>query len=160
MISFDTAFENLKLIQTEFKDFCEKHGEASEADTRVKLIDRILLDVCGIPESNIKREWHSDSGYSDYIIEVLGKQQIIIEAKREGESFLFPQDNRSRTLKINGPILSSASIKQALLQVRSYCDDLGIRYAIATNGYSWIIFRAIKENGSWKDASARIFSSR
>jgi hypothetical protein len=159
MSNFDTAFEKIKKIQTDFKQFCESYGEASEADTRVKLIDKILIEVCGWPESNIKREEHSDSGYSDYILDVFGKKMVIVEAKKEGKTFLFPQDNKSKTLKVSGAILSDQNIKNVIKQVRGYCDDLGVRYAIATNGYSWIIFRAIKENGSWKDGNARIFSS-
>ncbi len=43
------------------------------------------------------------------------------------------------------------------MQVRGYCDDAGIRYAIATNGYAWLVFRAIREDVAWRDGSARIF---
>jgi hypothetical protein len=159
MINIDESLSNLSKIENEFKDFCDAHGGASEADTRVKLIDKILTKVCGWPESNLTREVHSESGYSDYILDLNGKPSIVVEAKRVGDSFLFPQDNRSRSLKINGAILTSKNIKEAIVQVRSYCDDNGIRYAIATNGYSWIVFRAIKENGSWKEGYARIFPS-
>ncbi len=159
MNDFDKAFEKLKKIKAEFEDFCNHYGEVSEADTRVNLIDKILIDVCRWPESNIKRETHSDSGYSDYFLEALGKKIIIVEAKREGNSFLFPLTSKSKSLKLTGGVLSDKNIREVILQVRNYCDDLGVRYAIATNGYSWIIFRAIKENGSWKDGFARVFSS-
>jgi hypothetical protein len=159
MPSFDASFDQIKEIQKDFQAFCNEFGKASEADTRVKVIDRILVDVLGWPESSLKRETHSHSGYSDYILSVFGKPLITVEAKREGEAFEFPQGNKNKTLKLSGPILSNTEIKEAITQVRSYCDDLGIRYAIATNGYSWIIFRAIKENGSWRDGTARLFTS-
>ncbi|MEO6611401.1 MAG: hypothetical protein ABIT05_04685 [Chitinophagaceae bacterium] len=90
MIDFDKSYGNLKVIESDFKEFCSRFGEASEADTRVKLIDKILVDVCGWPESNIKRETHSESGYSDYFLDVFGKKHIILEAKKEGQAFLFP----------------------------------------------------------------------
>ena len=64
-----------------------------------------------------------------------------------------------KSLKISGALFTAVEVKKAIHQVRGYCDDQGIRYAIATNGYSWIIFRAIKEDGSWKEGYARIFPS-
>jgi len=44
------------------------------------------------------------------------------------------------------------------MQVRGYCDDAGIRYAIATNGFAWIVFRAIREDMPWKEGHAVVFS--
>ncbi len=147
MIDIDASLNALKKIIVEFQLFCEKEGRVSEADTRVKLIDRILVDVCGWPESNLKREYHSDSGYSDYILSVHGKPLVTVEAKNEGEAFVLPSGDKMKSLRLNGAILTDTTIKKAIVQVRGYCDDLGIRYAIATNGYSWIIFRAINVDG-------------
>lgn len=154
----EESFEALKQIILEFENFYKEKGKISESDTRAKVIDKILTDVCGWPENNIQRELHSESGYSDYILTALGKPIIIVEAKKNGEAFVLPF-GKNKSLKINGPILSNNNIKSSIQQVRAYCDDLGVRYAIATNGYAWIIFRAIKENGSWKEGYAKIFGS-
>ena len=35
----------------------------------------------------------------------------------------------------------------------------GIRPAIVTNGYAWIVFRAIREDMPWRNGLARVFSS-
>ena len=78
MNDFDKSYEALKKLQNEFKDFCNRYGEVSEADTRVNLIDKILVQICRWPESNIKRETHSDSGYSDYFLDAFGKKQIVV----------------------------------------------------------------------------------
>ena len=49
----DTNLAALDTIISEFKTFIHQHGGASETDTRVKVIDRILKDVCG---------WHEIAG--------------------------------------------------------------------------------------------------
>ena len=42
----------------------------------------------------------------------------------------------------------------------AYCDDQSIRYAIATNGHAWIVFRAVRDdNIAWKKGQARVFPS-
>ena len=83
MVDIDSAFSKLKEIAQEFRNFCENEGKVSESDTRVKLIDKILIEVCGWPETNIKRESHSDSGFSDYILTVNGKPCALNELAGE-----------------------------------------------------------------------------
>jgi len=114
------------------------------------------VQVCGWPEVAISREDHVESGFIDYVLKVQNRPYVSVEAKREGITFTFPQTS-SRTLKLSGSLLSDEAIKDVIGQVRGYCDDAGIRYAIATNGYAWIIFRAIREDMPWRNGSARIF---
>ena len=152
----DSALEELKKITEEFKSFVEGRGTVSEADTRVKLIDRIMVQVCRWPEASIVREEHVNSGYVDYILRVQNRPYVSVEAKKEAVAFTFPQTS-SRTLKLSGSVLSDKEIKEAVMQVRGYCDDKGIRYAIATNGYAWIVFRAIREDMPWRNGNARIY---
>jgi len=156
MIEPDVALDALKDIIKEFETFVENRGSVSEADTRVKLIDRILVEVCGWPEEAIAREEHVESGFIDYSLSIQTRRYVAVEAKREGVAFTFPETS-ARSLKISGSILTDPTIKKALIQVRQYCDDSGIRYAIATNGYAWIVFRAIREDMPWRDGTARIF---
>ena len=158
MTNPDSALSLLKQIIQEFAPFVAERGSVSEADTRVKLIDKILLQVCGWPENAIAREEHVDSGRIDYSLVVQARRYIAIEAKREGIAFTFPETS-SRTLKLSGSLLTDKEIQKAIVQVRGYCDDAGIRYAIATNGYAWIVFRAIREDVPWRDGNARIFPS-
>jgi predicted type IV restriction endonuclease len=139
----DTGLEILHSIVEEFASFVSDKGRVSEADTRVKLIDRILTEICGWPEEALAREEHVESGFIDYSLTVQGRRYLAVEAKREGLAFVLPATT-SRTLKLSGAILTDKEVREAIAQVRSYCDDGGIRYAIATNGYSWIVFRAIQ----------------
>jgi hypothetical protein len=155
----DAGLAVLNALIGEFAEFCAGEGSVSEADTRAKLIDAILKDVCGWPEHSIVREQKTDSGFMDYVVSVPSRGKImVVEAKREGSAFTLPQGS-ARSLKLSGAILTAPAIRDAISQVRGYCDDAGIRYAIATNGYAWIVFRAIRDDMPWRDGNARVFHS-
>lgn len=152
----DSALIALKQVIQEFAAFVAGRGSVSEADTRVKLIDRVLVQVLGWPEEVITREEHVESGFIDYSLVVQTRRYVAVEAKKGGVAFAFPETS-SKTLKLSGPLLTDRAISNAITQVRGYCDDAGIRYAIATNGNAWIVFRAIREDLPWRQGNARIF---
>lgn len=154
----DSAFKAIQRIRVEFSDFAINTPIPTEADTRANLIDRILTEVCGWPEQLVRREEHVSAGYIDYTLLVRSRPYVAVEAKKTGVTFTLPTTS-SRTLKLAGPILTDKAVAAALKQVRSYCDDGGIRYGIATNGHAWIIFRAIREDMSWRDGHAHVFQS-
>jgi hypothetical protein len=154
----DLALDVLRGVIREFAAFVSAEGAASEADTRAKLIDKVLIQVCGWPEDSVKREERVDRGLIDYTLSLQGRRYLAVEAKKEGVSFKFPQTS-AKSLKLSGALLTDKPIAEAILQVRGYCDDGAIRYAIATNGYAWIVFRAIREDTPWREGHARIFQS-
>jgi hypothetical protein len=154
----DNAFKAIQQIRVEFSDFAINTPAPTEADTRANLIDRILTEVCGWPEQLIRREEHVSVGYIDYTLLIRSRPYVAVEAKKTGVSFTLPTTS-SRTLKLPGPILTDKPVADALKQVRSYCDEGGIRYGITTNGHAWIIFRAIREDMSWRDGHAHVFHS-
>jgi predicted type IV restriction endonuclease len=159
MLKADVARDALLSIREDFKAFCEQHGQVTEADTRAQVIDRILTEVCGWPEGQIVREPHVDRGFMDYCLVAQGRKYVAVEAKREGVPFSIPIGKRQRNLAINGTLLTDVPIKEAIEQVRGYCDDGGIRYAVATNGYAWVVFRAIREDMPWRKGHAKVFAS-
>ena len=154
----DTGLSVLKAAIAEFRSFCDAMGAASETDTRVKLIDRVLKEVLGWPEEAIVREKNIEGDFLDYMFIVRNRPLVAVEAKKEGVTFKVPVTSR-RTLKLNGTLVSDKEVKAAIDQARSYCDDHGIRYAIATNGYAWIVFRAVRDDMPWREGSARVFAS-
>lgn len=160
MSSPDDALIRFRAIAQEFAVFCSSHGRVSETDTRVKFIDRVLKEVCCWPEAMISREDRVDSGYADYCLAVRGRPLIVVEAKREGDAFVFPTDPARRSLKLNGALMTEASVRAAIEQVRAYCDDRGVRYAVATNGYAWIAFRAVRDDMPWREGRAKIFPTK
>lgn len=156
----DTGRKNLRGIIDEFKTFCDGRGTVSEADTRAKVITKVLRDVLFWPENEIDREPVSDIGRLDYRLRVNGKHQVVVEAKRQDIAFTVPVDGFRKTYTIGGALCSDRPTKEAIHQVREYCDEEGIRYAIATNGHAWIVFRAIRDdNIGWKKGHARVFVS-
>ena len=156
----DDALQVLKEVTAEFADFCKCAGDVSEADTRVKVIDRILTQVLGWPEGQIRRETHvPETGYMDYSMEVRGRRYVTVEAKREGKTFVFAGQGKRRHLRISGSLLTQPDVKVAVEQVHGYCTEQGIRYAVATNGYSWVVFRAIREDMPWRDGQAVVYAS-
>src|SRR5689334_1051700 len=124
----DDGLTSLRRIAVDFEHFCQSNGAASEADTRSKLIDGILFDVLGWVEAEVTREEYVKPGFMDYSIRVRNRPFIVIEAKREGESFVLPAGITHRSLKIGGALLSEQSVRDAVTQVRQYCDDAGVRY--------------------------------
>lgn len=155
----DQALERLKGIVASFAAFIAEKGRVSEADTRVKLIDRILKEVCLWPETELSREDRVSSGYTDYQLRVRRMPYVVVEAKREGIAFVLPNRTTYRSPSLNGALVTDPHVKEAIIQVRQYCDDQGVKFAIATNGYAWIVFRAIRDDMPWREARARIFPS-
>jgi hypothetical protein len=159
MVGPDEGLETLRRIAAEFSDFCQRAGSVTESDTRAKVITQILVGVCGWPEPSITREEHSSRGYLDYVLRVLGKRAIAVEAKREGIPFIFPTGHHQRSLKLSGALLTQAPVREAIEQVWGYCSESGIRFAVASNGYAWIVFRAVRDDMPWREGHARIFPS-
>jgi predicted type IV restriction endonuclease len=92
---------------------------------------------------------YSKAGFLDYELS-RGIPLLVFEAKAEGEAFVIPYRKRAgaQSLKISGSLEKNKTIRAALEQTHDYCGDRGIRYGVTTNGYSFIIFRAITEGVS------------
>lgn len=131
----------------------------TEADTRAKLIDRILRECLGWTEAQIQRELHHESGFSDYVLSQ-NRPVLVVEAKRENEDFsatteLSRRDYALATLRAKG-----GPLHQAIEQARSYADDEGVEFAVATNGRVWAVFRALSLPGApWRKGRFVIFRS-
>ena len=156
----DTALSAYEQICKDFGRFCAGRGRVSEADTRAKFVDRVLKEVLGWSEDAMRREEPTSAGYLDYSLATNGKRVLLVEAKAEGEAFEFPKrlENRRRQ-KINGALRTVADVKAALEQVQRYCSDMGVRYAVVTNGYAWLVFRAVRDDMPWRDGTVLVFPS-
>jgi hypothetical protein len=160
MIDPDKGFEALSEIYTSFGQFCKMRGQVTEADTRAKVIDRILKEALGWPEDAFAREIPVHEGYLDYLLTFSKRNLLLIEAKREGIPFDVPISLKTRRrYKLSGIIKSDANIKDAIDQAHRYSVEIPVRYAVATNGYAWLIFRAMREDISWREGYSIIFPS-
>lgn len=132
------------------------NAQSTEADTRAKLIDLILTKVLHWPEESIIRETPSESGRSDYVLKC-PKPTAVVEAKRFGVPFVLPKEVSRREYSVATLRAKGDSIGEAINQARSYADDNGIEFAIATNGSQWIVFRATTPGSRWVDGRAIVF---
>lgn len=131
----------------------------SEADTRCKIIDPLLIECLNWDEGDIIREEHSDSGFVDYIFKINDRPLFIIEAKKEGDHFIIPDNFKNRLYKINGVISKCKELISAIEQAQKYCIDHGIRVGIVTNGYQYVIFEAFRLGSPWKEGRCIIYHS-
>jgi predicted type IV restriction endonuclease len=119
----------------------------TEADTRARLIDRVLGEVLDWPPENINREEHAHPGYMDYVL-LVSRRTAVLEAKKSGDTFQLPHDITSgKTFTLNGIISKVANLQLHINQVMSYCFNNGIEYAIVSNGLQYVVFRAVRVDG-------------
>jgi KaiC/GvpD/RAD55 family RecA-like ATPase len=131
----------------------------TETDTRCKLIDPLFVEGLGWSEKDIEREHCSKPDFIDYIFRVNGTKKFVLEAKRNGVYFDIPKSFSQRRYVINGAISTAKPIADAINQAQKYCVDIGIKYAIISNGYQYILFEAFRYGESWKDKKCIVFRS-
>lgn len=153
----DEAYKNFLSICSQYH-FTEK-DKFNEADTRAKIIDFILRDCLGWEENFIVRENPNDSGYSDYELQIDKIPVLVIEAKKTGEYFQIPETMISRSYKISGSISTTKNLMNAFNQVRSYCNEIGCKYAAIFNGYQLVLFSAITIGKPWKERFCIVYRS-
>lgn len=133
---------------------------ANEAETRKKLIDRVLEQVLGWTDDDISYEErvseNDSTTFADYIIRT-ADISILIEAKRIGKAFSLVPDKKK--VKLSGSFLHGET-GDAIKQAREYCRKKSIPFAVVTNGSQWIIFPAVRTDSvSFSDSNAIIFDS-
>jgi predicted type IV restriction endonuclease len=146
MRSSEECFSDFELLRLEMAN--HDLSQQSEADTRAKVIDRILVGVLNWPEQNIVREHHVDTGFIDY--KLLTQQPIaVVEAKASGDTFLLPPDvAKIRSLTVGGIIRTVKNLKAHTDQAIRYCAPAGIPFAVVTNGSQWLIFVGSRTDGA------------
>jgi hypothetical protein len=147
----------LELIQSLQKKYPSK--SLNEAETRFKIIDEILEKYLKWPKDSVQVERFIDGNRADYVLKSKSdKPLLIIESKRENQYFDLPQNiNATQNFqKIQlEKLLSDENIKNAIFQVKEYCEDLLCGYGAICNGHTWIIFKVGSSNNKpWKKLPA------
>ncbi len=140
MESIDSAFQALEKIIDEVKEYDETIF--TEQDNRVKIIDRVLVEVLGYGYDQFITEPLSGEKYIDYKILLNGIGKLIIEAKRDGIEFEIDSSYSGRAFNLNGPVFSNKEIQSGLNQTIYYAAQESVELGCLTNGRTWIIFRA------------------
>jgi hypothetical protein len=151
---------------TLIKSLIEKYpnNTLNEAETRFKIIDEILEKFLKWPKDSIYVEKYIEGNRADYILKnKADKPVLIIESKRENEYFELPKNVNStenfQKIQID-KLLSDKNIKEAIFQVKEYCEDLLCNYAAICNGHTWIIFKVNSSNTKpWKKLPAIVIKN-
>lgn len=116
----------------------------NEAQNRFQFVDRLLVECLGWQKPDISVEQPDGiGGRSDYH---LGQAPVraVLEAKREAAKFdLPPKGNRGPVRKLAPMLTASATFKQAVAQVITYCAMHGTPLAVVCNGPQLCIFQAM-----------------
>jgi hypothetical protein len=83
--SIDTAFVKLERLLEESERFADTLF--TEADSRIKIIDTMLIDVLGWQKEDVFTEESAGQGYLDYKLVIDGLSKVIVEAKRDARGF-------------------------------------------------------------------------
>jgi GTPase SAR1 family protein len=159
----ETRVIDLPTERSNVRKILESHSklrlqDANEAETRLKLIDRVIFEALGWTHDDVTVEDRvSEDGsttFSDYIVKT-AFSTFVIEAKRIGSSELVLPNKRKESLTRR---LVSGDTGAAIRQVRDYARKLSIPFAVATNGSQWIVFPATRTDGvTFEQSSAIIF---
>lgn len=152
----DQAHDRLKALLISVDE--HRSQIASEEDSKVQIITRILTEVLGWDIKDIGSERKHESGYSDYLMSMLGKPAFVVEAKRQGIfDIAVAEKEKFRTLRVSGPALKSAvpGIQQAF----SYASEEGLPFAVLTDGFSWVIFKTHVPGRNYREVEAFVFPS-
>ena len=138
MSTLDNAFASFMIIDSAVHG--NRDNIVTEEDSKLQIITRILVESLGWTHDAIRAERRHDNGFSDYVIHDFEKPKILVEAKRiRLLDIRLANQDQSRTLKLNGPALSTA--RSGITQAAGYASPYGIPLAALTDGLTWIIFK-------------------
>ncbi|MBM4036452.1 MAG: hypothetical protein FJ291_32350, partial [Planctomycetes bacterium] len=129
----------------------------SEADTRSKFIDTVVIECLGWEEPDIRRERSTDGLRLDYVLSI-AQPIIVVEAKRA--SFVLPVTRAKgrHRVRLGSLLAANPTLHDAIMQVRAYCDQASVAVAALTNGRTYIVFLAVRTDGvRWEDGDALVF---
>jgi len=151
-MNIDKAFESLESLEKDyFNDLRNK--DLTEADTRSKLLDYILINILGWSEQDIEREGYVKPGFFDYEIRT-STFKFLIEAKKNLVDFDMP--SKGTNVKIKTIYKSN---KEVIDQIRTYLFERGLQYGIISNGHQFIVAKFLNHDGTpWGDNIAYYFN--
>ena len=133
--------------------YASNPGERNEATTRLQLLDKIFFDCLGWSrDEQVVLEKEHESEYADYIFSCenlsgVVADMLILEAKREGDTFEFPAGKTRLTYSLNTIQADNPSLKKALRQVAGYCQERGVKIGVTSNGHQLVAFIASRDDG-------------
>lgn len=139
MLNLDFAEQKFKELVAEIGDY--EQSIFTEQDTRIKIIDRIFVEVLGWSYETISTEEQAGSGFLDYKFTSNGLARLIVEAKRDGREFELSHAIDGNPYKLKGSLFKNINSAEGIKQAIIYGAYKGAELACVTNGREWIIFR-------------------
>lgn len=161
MEEIDSSFKAYKAIAKEIEGY--EHTLKSEADVRLKVIDRFFCEILNWPYEEIfAEEYASATGFLDYKLTVEGLGKLVVEAKKDGRDLGIDKNKSGNAFKLNGPLFKSDAAKKGISQAIHYCGQKNSELACVTNGRQWIIFRGSRlgDGKDSMDGLAFVFGSQ
>lgn len=138
----DAAYKLFQQLATEVGEYV--NSLETEADTRLKVIDRVLVEVLGWPLHEIAAEPLAEGGFADYACSVDGRFRLIVEAKKDGRALGSQGRPAGTSYKLSGPVFKEPSAREGIAQAIKYCGAKNAELACVTNGREWIVFRGTR----------------
>ncbi|MFM9329051.1 hypothetical protein [Paenibacillus mesotrionivorans] len=144
MLSPDESLKIFLELKKEYIGFSEE--DLNETETRLKILDSMLTQVLGWPQSQIKAEvplgeTEADNNhkklYIDYLL-ISDHNNFLLEAKKTGASIQLANSTH-RTFVRGGVVYNSN--KKFLDQAKNYMVKLGTPFSLVTNGHIFIVQR-------------------
>lgn len=139
MEPIDVGIERFRKLRPDIEASVD--DDDTEADSRLKVINRMLTEVLFWPISSIKTEVASPGGFADYTARVNDRVRLVVEAKRNRRALGTEGRSAGRAYKVSGGVFSTEAVKEGIGQAIQYCAEHSCELACVTNGREWIIFR-------------------
>ena len=151
-----TVTESEKKLSEIIGDISNTENTISEEDAKVKIINRLLIEVLDWNAKDFSLETKHENGFSDYILSDRGKKSVLIEAKRIGKiNIKCANQENVQHLKLSGSALKLNN--DGITQAASYALPNGLSLAILTDGNSWIFFKPFIQGENYKEKEAVVF---
>ena len=142
--TIEIAFERFSKLVPSIE--AELKNGSNEADTRLKVLDRILFEVLDWKHEAVFVEPYTASGYIDYLLTV-GERRgaLIIEAKRAGHLAPATKGEEVIPVSLNGTVVKP--LHSGIQQAMRYALEKGVAMAAVTDGNTWLFFKASRTDG-------------
>lgn len=128
----------------------------SEQDARLKIINRVLIEVCGWEYGQIKTEVANERGFADYaLLDQKARTLCILEAKKTGKLVIDSASTKKLEVQVGGSVLKKA--KEGIDQAVGYCVEKSCSYAVVTDGRAWVFFRLRTDGLPFREGKAIVF---
>lgn len=113
MEPLDVAYEKFcKIVDDDIPSYWE--SILTEADTRLKIIDKVFVEVLGWPHAEVHLEDAAAEGRIDYRFTVGTLNRLIVEAKKKGRELGIAEEYAGRSFKLNGSVFKTEAAQEGI----------------------------------------------